>query len=177
MLYSFDFVTKQSTRMGALECMLPDVSDIAYDPATGYLYLGTGYYVFQYDVTRMKPEGLNTYVSMREIINNNQVNTVACVDGYLYALAKGSYGAVLYRFSTTDPSPAWEQVVVMSLDTAAKRSEMDYDSSTGLFYITDAMDNLFTFDLEGNVTEVGKLSDGWDLNGLAIVPATEPEAP
>ena len=176
-LYSFDFVTKQSTRMGALECMLPDVSDIAYDPATGYLYLGTGYYVFQYDVTRMKPEGLNTYVSMREIINNNQVNTVACVDGYLYALAKGSYGAVLYRFSTTDPSPAWEQVVVMSLDTAAKRSEMDYDSSTGLFYITDAMDNLFTFDLEGNVTEVGKLSDGWDLNGLAIVPATEPEAP
>lgn len=50
-LYSFDFVTKQSTRMGALECMLPDVSDIAYDPATGYLYLGTGYYVFQYDVT------------------------------------------------------------------------------------------------------------------------------
>ena len=54
---------------------------------------------------------------------------------------------------------------------------MDYDSSTGLFYITDAMDNLFTFDLEGNVTEVGKLSDGWDLNGLAIVPATEPEAP
>lgn len=176
-LYSFDFTTKQSTRMGALECMFPDVSDIAYDPATGYLYLGSGFYVFQYDVTRITSERLNTYVSMRMVLNTDTVNTVACVDGYLYTLAKGTRGAVLYRISITDPSPEWEEVVVMNLGTAAKRSEMDYDSSTGLFYVTDAMDNLFTFDLEGNVTEVGKLSDGWDMNGLAIVPAAEPEAP
>lgn len=176
-LYSFDFTTKQSTRMGALECMFPDVSDIAYDPATGYLYLGSGFYVFQYDMTRITPEGLNTYVSMRMAPNTDSVNTVACVDGYLYTLAKGTRGAVLYRISITDPSPEWEEVVVMNLGTAAKRSEMDYDSSTGLFYVTDAMDNLFTFDLEGNVTEVGKLSDGWDMNGLAIVPAAEPEEP
>lgn len=176
-LYSFDFTTKQSTRMGALECMFPDVSDIAYDPATGYLYLGSGFYVFQYDVTRITSERLNTYVSMRMVLNTDTVNTVACVDGYLYTLAKGTRGAVLYRISITDPSPEWEEVVVMNLGTAAKRSEMDYDSSTGLFYVTDAMDNLFTFDLEGNVTEVGKLSDGWDMNGLAIVPAAEPEVP
>lgn len=176
-LYSFDFTTKQSTRMGALECMFPDVSDIAYDPATGYLYLGSGFYVFQYDVTRITSERLNTYVSMRMVLNTDTVNTVACVDGYLYTLAKGTRGAVLYRISITDPSPEWEEVVVMNLGTAAKRSEMDYDSSTGLFYVTDAMDNLFTFDLEGNVTEVGKLSDGWDMNGLAIVPAAEPEEP
>lgn len=56
-------------------------------------------------------------------------------------------------------------------------SEMDYDSTAGLLYITDSMDHLFSLTLQGeNLTEIGILSTGWDLNGLAIIPAKQKES-
>ena len=48
---------------------------------------------------------------------------------------------------------------------------MDYDSYRDLFYVTDAGGRLYSFDLEGNVTVIDTLPTGYDMNGLAIVPA------
>ncbi|MCI5994095.1 MAG: hypothetical protein MRZ24_08690 [Clostridiales bacterium] len=56
------------------------------------------------------------------------------------------------------------------------KTEMAYDSSLGLFYITDASNNIYTLDMSGSVELVDILGDGIDLNGLAIIPAKKEDA-
>ena len=65
------------------------------------------------------------------------------------------------------------EVVISNLavNTNAYKSEMAYDSSRELFYVTDAANRLYSFDLQGNVTSIDTLGDGIDINGLGIAPA------
>lgn len=59
----------------------------------------------------------------------------------------------------------------LAVNTNAYKSEMAYDSSRELFYVTDAANRLYSFDLQGNVTSIDTLGDGIDINGLGIAPA------
>ena len=47
---------------------------------------------------------------------------------------------------------------------------MDYDASTGLFYLTDGLNRIYAMDKDGNATFVDTLADSIELRGLAIDP-------
>lgn len=187
-LYRFDMATKQSTNLGMLQNTTPDISDIAYDPASGYLYMATGFYVYQYDTTHLTTESLNWPVAYRMVPNYDTLNALACVGTDVYVMGRGYNGTILYKIGVTEivdgryqscfEKTSYEEVArIANLNVAAGRSEMDYDSTAGLLYITDSMDHLFSLTLQGeNLTEIGILSTGWDLNGLAIIPAKQKES-
>ena len=63
----------------------------------------------------------------------------------------------------------------IDLSVVPGKTEMAYDSSVGLFYITDAASNIYTLAMDGTVERVDILGDGIDMNGLAIVPAKTEE--
>ena len=48
---------------------------------------------------------------------------------------------------------------------------MDYDPTTGLFYVTDSAHRLYSFDETGAITLIDTVGGGLDLNGLTIAPA------
>ena len=48
---------------------------------------------------------------------------------------------------------------------------MDYDPTTGLFYVTDSVHRLYSFDETGAITLIDTVGGGLDLNGLTIAPA------
>ena len=52
-------------------------------------------------------------------------------------------------------------------------TDISYDASTELFYLSDAGHNIYTMDMDGNVEAVDILGTGIDINGLAIFPAAE----
>lgn len=169
-LLRYDFTTKQVSSLGMLECWT-GVDGIAYDQENDILYTVGGFYLYAFKVSNLKPGQVNSnggnyymdadYATMHDIV---------CVDGYVYYLCK-NYNSMLIRLDGV--TLANRTIVINQLDvnTVDGKSEMAYDSYRNLFYVTDAADRLFSFDLDGNVTAIDSLPEGYDMNGLEIIPA------
>lgn len=183
MLYSYDPVTKQSVYYGQLYTF-GEVNDMAYDPVGNMIYVTSGFYVFQFDVSRLTTASLNWYSEYRDISSLSGIPSthgVTFANGSVYFLGKGYYGCNLYRIAldaTTGVMSSPELVISdLAVSTDSKATELAYDSSRDVFYVTDAADRLYSFDWKGNVTLIDSLGDGLDINGLAIaVPAEDTEA-
>lgn len=179
-LYRYDLVSKQITNYGQLYTF-GGGSDLAYDPVKNLVYVISGFYVFQFDVSKLTTDSLNYSSDYRDISGLTGMPTthaLTVVDSDVYFLGKGYYGCNLYKISIDSLTGAMlgtpEAVCSdLAVSTDAYKSEMAYDSSSGLFYVTDAANRIYTFDMEGNVTLVDILGDGIDLNGLAIAPAAK----
>ena len=109
--------------------------------------------------------------------DNCNLYGVFCVDGAVYTIGNALYtsSTMLAKYSSADMND--RQVLLNGIDvnTVAGKSEVSYDSSRNLIYMTDAADRLYSVSLDGTVTPIDMVGDGIDVNGLAIVPAkTEP---
>ena len=81
-------------------------------------------------------------------------------------------GAPPYR--RLDADGAGERLATdIDINTVTSFCEMDYCSDNGLFYVTDAGNNLYEMDMSGNVKMLDQLGNGLDINGLAILPAAD----
>ena len=98
---------------------------------------------------------------------------VECIDGSVYTLGTDLYNGTSIMRKYEDKYLGSSSAFINGVDVpiAAGSFEMAYDSSVELFYMTDAGNNIYCMDLNGNVESVDILGDGIDLNGLAIVPA------
>lgn len=166
-LYRYDLVTKQTTYLGQLYVFIGEFSDMAYDPVEQMIYVVAGYYIFQFDLTRLDSSGVNQYVATFDFVDDlAETHAIAFRDGYVYCLAKRD-SARIYK---VDKDLKSKEVVISNLpiNTVPEQCEMAYDSNEDLFYLTDAADHLYSFDLEGNVTLVDYVGDRVDINGLAI---------
>lgn len=179
LLYRYDMVSKQSVSYGKLNTFSMG-NDLSYDPVNHMIYVTSGFYVFQFDVSKLDPSGLNWAAGYRDISTLRDIPTthaVVAVGNDVYFLGKGYYyGCNLYKITTDEVTHALTgtpEVVISNLavNTNAYKSEMAYDSSRELFYVTDAANRLYSFDLQGNVTSIDTLGDGIDINGLGIAPA------
>ena len=179
LLYRYDMVSKQSVSYGKLNTFSMG-NDLSYDPVNHMIYVTSGFYVFQFDVSKLDPSGLNWAAGYRDISTLRDTPTthaVVAVGNDVYFLGKGYYyGCNLYKITTDEVTHALTgtpEVVISNLavNTNAYKSEMAYDSSRELFYVTDAANRLYSFDLQGNVTSIDTLGDGIDINGLGIAPA------
>ena len=167
-LYRYDLTTFESISMGTLEAWT-GIEDIAYDPVNDLLYGVGGFYVYQYkDVSKMN----GSYNSMSGYCYTMiTLSGVSCdEEGNVYYLGN-NWGTV--ALGKTDKLFSSYGLLVDNIDLniVPGATELAYDSSLDMFYVTDATNNIYTLDLTGKVTPVDILGDGMDINGLAIFPA------
>ncbi len=168
-LYRYDLITRQSTSLGMLEAWA-GIDDIAYDAQNNMLYAVGGFYLFQYSIDKLHADGLNSYSNYMMDSDYCALSGVTVVDGAVYTIGTGLYSseAKLIRYSDKYLGDRTVLVDGFDVNIVAGATEMDYDASTDLFYLTDAGNNIFSMDLDGNVSYVDLLGNGIDLNGLAI---------
>ena len=202
-LYRYDFTSKQSVEMGQLEAWT-GVDGIAYDAQNDLLYAVGGFYLFQYNMANWKQGEYNSYSNYVMDSDYSTLAGVAVVDGAVYVLGNDYYTSVPQLIKYSDKYLSDRQVYVKGFDlnVVAGATDLAYDAGSGLFYVTDAGHNIYSFDLNQRyvtgqktyyhdtvwdyltrdvysvpVVSVDMLGDGIDLNGLAIVPAAEEETP
>lgn len=171
-LYRFDLLTKQTSSLGILEAWT-GIQDIAYDPVNDLLYGVGGFYLYQYkDVSKMD----GNYNSMSGYLYTMMtLSAVSCdEEGNVYYVGN-DWGPVALGKTDKYLSSGTTLATNIDLSVVPGKTEMAYDSSVGLFYITDAASNIYTLAMDGTVERVDILGDGIDLNGLAIVPAKTEE--
>ena len=171
-LYRYDLTTGQISDLGQIDTFA-EVSDIAYDKENNMLYAVGGFYLFQFQVDSLVPGGFNNYNNYMMDSDYCTLAGVECIDGSVYTLGTDLYNGTSIMRKYEDKYLGSSSAFINGVDVpiAAGSFEMAYDSSVELFYMTDAGNNIYCMDLNGNVESVDILGDGIDLNGLAIVPA------
>lgn len=131
--------------LGGLEAWT-GINDIAYDPDNELLYAVGGFYMFQYNTATLQAGGTN-YMS-GYIMDSDYCTMVgvAVKDGAVYAMGNDWATSVpkLIRYSDKYLT---DRTVVMSgvgVNVYAGATEMAYDATTDLFYITDASNNIYS---------------------------------
>ena len=170
-IYYYDLTSKQTTLKGQVYTFT-DANDLAYDPVNKVLYVVAGFYLFQFNPSRMDPTQLNywtAYRNMSGMTNIPSPRTVACKDGNVYVLARGYGNTELIRADVD--LTTFTKLAEVDLMVENRLNEMDYDPTTGLFYVTDSAHRLYSFDETGAITLIDTVGGGLDLNGLTIAPA------
>lgn len=173
-LYRYDMLSKESTFLTELYAFSP-IEDIAYDAESNLLYAVAGFYMFQYDMARLDPSwtSYSSYIQDADYMTHAGVEVV---DGSVYTYGTDFYSNQVMLVKYSDKYLSERAVVKqgLSLTSIPGKTDMAYDASTGLFYLADAANVLYTMDTNGeNITTVDVLGDGIDINGLVIVPASE----
>ncbi len=171
-LMRYDLAAGSSQVVGMISVYTDGVSDMAYDAEEQLLYVVCGYYLFQYYVPTMQPTGTNAGVPLSFSGDYSSMHAVAEDNGAVYALGRNGYGGMLYQVD--DGMRSYERLATdIDINTVTSFCEMDYCSDNGLFYVTDAGNNLYEMDMSGNVKMLDQLGNGLDINGLAILPAAD----
>lgn len=171
-VFYYDLLTNQSTSLGYLYTYT-GISGLAYDQVNNLLYVVGGFYLYQFDVSKLVGGELNMSSGTYLDADYCTLQTVVCVDGSVYYTGASSNDSRVKLIRMEDKYLSSREVLVdgLEISSVAGKSEMSYDSASGLFYMTDAGDRLYTIDMTGTVTPVDILGDGLDINGLAIVTA------
>ncbi len=173
-LYRYDMLSKESTFLTELYAFSP-IEDIAYDAESNLLYAVAGFYLFQYDMARLDPSwtSYSNYIQDADFMTHAGVEVV---DGDVYTYGTDFYTnqVMLVKYESKYLSNRTVVKKGLSLSSIPGKTDMAYDASTGLFYLADAANVLYTMDTNGeNITTVDVLGDGIDINGLVIIPAAQ----
>ena len=173
-LYRYDLLSKESTFLTQLYAF-SDIEDIAYDAENNLLYAVSGFYLFQYNMANLDPSFTyySSYIQDADYMTHAGVEVV---DGSIYTYGTDFYSNQVMLVKYSDKYLSERTVVKQGLPLTSipGKTDMAYDASTGLFYLADAANVLYTMDTNGeNITTVDVLGDGIDINGLVIIPAEE----
>ncbi len=173
-LYRFDLTTQQTTNMGQLYLFSPP-SGLAYDPVNNMIYATSGFYIFQFQMDKLDPNDFNYYTNYMMDSDYCTLTGVTCIDGAVYTFGNDYYSSAPKMMKYSDKYLDDRQVMLEGFEVSLVdgATDISYDASTELFYLTDAGHNIYTMDWDGNVEAVDILGGGIDLNGLAIFPAAE----
>ena len=169
-IYYYDLTSKQTMLKGQVYTFT-DANDLAYDPVNKVLYVVAGFYLFQFNPSRMDPTQLNYWTAYRDMSGMTNIpspRTVACKDGNVYVLARGYGNTELIRADVD--LTTFTKLAEVDLMVENRLNEMDYDPTTGLFYVTDSAHRLYSFDETGAITLIDTVGGGLDLNGLTSSP-------
>ena len=171
-LYRFDILTQQTTLLGQLGCFTVP-SGIAYDPTEGLIYVTAGFYIFQFDLSKLDPANYNSYTNYIMDSDYCTLAGVVSIDGAIYTVGNDYYSSIPQLMKYSDKYLNDRTVLLEGFDISLVDGATDfsYDPSTDLFYLTDAGHNIYTLDWDGTVEAVDMLGSGIDMNGLAIFPA------
>ena len=170
-LYRYDILTQQTSVLTGLDLFSPPTG-LAYDAENNLIYATAGFYIFQYDLGNLNPE-VTTNTNYVMDSDNCTLAGAVCIDGGVYTIGNDLYNSIPQMMHYPDKYLGERSVVLSGFDISLVDGATDfsYDPSCDLFYLTDAGNNIYTMDWDGNVQPVDILGGGIDLNGLAIIPA------
>ena len=173
-LYRFDLTTQQTTPMGQLYLFSPP-SGLAYDPVNNMIYATSGFYIFQFQLDKLNPNDFNQYTNYMMDSDYCTLTGIVCIDGAVYTFGNDYYSSAPKMMKYSSKYLDDRQVILEGFDASLVdgATDISYDASSELFYLTDAGHNIYTMDMSGNVESVDILGEGIDMNGLAIFPASE----
>ena len=173
-LYRFDLLTQQVTPMGQLY-LFGVPSGLAYDPVNNMIYATSGFYIFQFDMSKLQAGEFNQYTNYMMDSDYCTLTGIVCIDGAVYSFGNDYYTSAPKMMKYSDKYLDDRQVMLEGFNASLVdgATDISYDASTELFYLSDAGHTLYTMDMEGNVETVDILGNGIDINGLAIFPAAE----
>ena len=98
---------------------------------------------------------------------------MACANGKTYVLGKCYEDSRLMEVALNMQTYTILENTDLQLNTVENSSEMSYSSNTGKFYVTDAANNLYSFNLPDengltNLTKVDLVAGGLNVTGLGI---------
>ena len=171
-LYRFDLLTKQISPMGQLY-LFGVPSGLAYDSVNNLIYATSGFYIFQFDMTKLDPNDFNQYTNYMMDSDYCTLTGITCIDGAVYSFGNDYYTSAPKMMKYSDKYLSDRSVMLEGFDASLVdgATDISYDASADLFYITDAGHNIYTLDWDGNVEAVDILGEGLDMYGLAIFPA------
>lgn len=173
-LYRYDLLTQETTFVTQLAAFT-DCADIAYDSENNLLYMVGGFYLYQYDLSNVNPEYTN-YVTYMMDADTMTLAGVEVVDGAVYTMGTDLYSNRVMMAKYSDKYLNDRTVVKdgVNLAVVPGKTDMAYDPSSNLFYLTDAGHTIYTMDLNAeNLTTVDILGEGIDLCGFTIIPPAE----
>ena len=173
-LYRYDILTQSTILMGQLS-LFAQPSGLAYDAENGLIYVTNGFYLHQFELDKLDASGFNNYTNYTMDSDYCTLAGVVSIDGAVYTIGTDLYNSTpqMMKYSNkylNDRSVILSGYALSPVDGA---TDFSYDSSSDLFYLTDAGHNIYTMDWDGNIEYVDILGGGIDLNGLAIFPAAE----
>lgn len=172
-VYRYDFLTQQHTELGQLEAWA-GIDDMAYDKENGLLYAVGGFYLFQYDINKLEVNMMTFYSNyMMDSDYCNLAGVEVDEDGNVYTIGTDLYNgkAIVRRYDAYYLSNPTVIVDDADVNVVAGATDMAYDASSGLFYLTDAGHIIYSMDMDGNIEMVDILGEGYDIYGLTIAPA------
>ena len=176
-LYSYSFETDEMTFLTRL-ITLGNLKGIAYDEVNNLLYCIDGFYILQYDLSKVDPNGgALWYAGYVMDADYATLNGIAVVDETVYYTGT-NWDATSTMLMSYDKYFSTRTVISrdVGMNTLDEKTEMAYDSSIGKFYISDVMNNLYTMEIingaEGSydveIEPIDKVGDGLTFSGLAI---------
>ena len=177
-VFKYDFLTKQNTELGQLN-VWAGVDDIAFDAENEMLYAVGGFYLFQFDINSLEVGNMASYSNyMMDSDYCNLAGVEVDENGNVYTIGTSLNNSkvIVRRYDAKYLSNPTVIVADAAVNVVAGSTDMAYDASTGLFYLTDAGHIIYTMDMDGNVEMVDILGDGYDIYGLTIIPAVNAEA-
>ena len=174
-LYKFDFSTNRTTFMGQLY-LFSEPSGLSYDAENNMFYATSGFYLFQFDGNSLDPASFNYYTNYIMDPDYCTLTGVTVVDGAVYTFGNDYYTSAPKMMKYTDIYYFSDRTVVLEgydISLVPGATDITYHAGSGLFYFADPGHNIFSMDMEGNVTAVDILGDGIDMNGFAIDPTAK----
>ena len=173
-LYRFDLLTQQVSPMGQLYLFSPP-SGLAYDPVNNMIYATSGFYIFQFQMDKLNPNDFNQYTNYMMDSDYCTLTGVVCIDGAVYTFGNDYYTSAPKMMKYSDKYLSDRTVMLEGFNASLVdgATDISYDASSELFYLSDAGHTLYTMGMDGNVETVDILGNGIDINGLAIFPAAE----
>ena len=171
-LYRFDLLTQQTIAMGQLY-LFSEPTGLAYDAVNGLIYATAGFYVFQFELDKLIPGEFNMYSNYMMDSDYCTLTGIVCIEGAVYTFGNDYYTSASKMMKYDSKYLDNRQVLLegFGISLVAGSTDVSYDASADLFYLTDAGHNIYTMDWSGTVEAVDILGTGIDMNGLAIVPA------
>ncbi len=174
-LYRYDLKSHEVTLLTRLETWF-EVDDMAYDAENDLLYTVAGFYVHQFDLVNNLDPTVTFWSGFWEDSDNLNHAGIEVINGDVYTLGTDLYSneVMLVKYEGKFMNNRTVIKTGLPMNCVQGNTDMAYDPATGLFYISDASEMLYTMDTNGeNITGVDILGDGIDFNGLVILPPEE----
>ena len=123
-----------------------------------------GFYLFQFNPSRMDPTQLNYWTAYRDMSGMTNIpspRTVACKRTAM-SMSSPEAGRNTEAHPRGCGSHHIHKLAEVDLMVENRLNEMDYDPTTGLFYVTDSAHRLYSFDETGAITLIDTVGGGLD---------------
>lgn len=170
-LYSYDPNVGKGHLVASLNAFF-ELDTLAYDKKNDLLYASAGFYLFQYEMEKIRKAGGQEvlYAGNFHNTDNLTVTAVSVVDGDVYFVGKSYATIPTTVLKKIDLNFSNAEIVKedVGIETVPGKTDMEYSKRLGKFFITDAAKNIYLMDVDGTIEGYDVLGNNLKFAGIAF---------